>query len=200
MNNEEKIYVLLTFVMASLIGGLGIGIVILIIVFIIDQVSKRSNRINEKAVHGKVFIKSAKANNIKNSCMQRFSPPNEYTIYECGKMFPSEMRAEKQEDANLIIRMLWWAQHVGSYSSGNTACQIVCQIAIYSVELSKNIEVFNFSGSSPPDKIHNYGSYNRRVYDDVYGSHPTEEIKKHFLEIKELIKKNSLGQDVDLPV
>lgn len=200
MNNGEKIYVLLTFVVASLIAGLGVGIVILIIVFILDQATKRSNKTNEKAIHGKVFIKSMKATNVDNSCMRGFSPPNEYTIYECEKMFPLEMRAEKQEEANLIIYMLWWARHVGSYSSGNTACQIVCQVAIYSVELGKNIEVFNFSGSYPPDKIHSYGSYNRRVYDDVYGSHPTEEIKKHFSEIKELIKKNSLEQSVDLPV
>jgi hypothetical protein len=199
MNNGEKIYVLLVFVMASLIAGLVVGILILIIVFILDQLTKISNKTNEKAIHGKVFIKSMKATNIDNSCMSRFDPPSGYTIYECEKMFPLEMRAEKQEEANLIIYMLWWAQHVGSYSSGNTACQVVCQIAIYSMELGKNIEVFNFSGGFPPDKIYKYGSYNRHDYSNVYGSHPTEEIKKHFLEIKELIKKNSLEQNVDLP-
>jgi hypothetical protein len=114
-SRTEMAIIIVSFVIITSFAGGGVGIFLLIILGFIgySNSSKNSKKITEAKFHGSVFIQSAKATSIHNSCMARFEPPDERAISEFDKVFPAEMRATRKEDANLIIYMIWFVQPAG---------------------------------------------------------------------------------------
>jgi hypothetical protein len=91
---------------------------------------------------------------------------------------PEELRATKPENVGTIVWLEWGEDNIGSYTDGEDATVITCDVTIIDKSTATVVAERNFRGSIPPNP--------KRSGEDGTGSMPIDEIVAY---LKTLPKK-----------